>query len=151
MILRTVLIYLEKDEKYLMLYRNKKKNDYNKNKWLGVGGKIEENETSLEAVIRETKEETNLDLNSCTYRGKIRFFFDDLEEIMDVYHSTDFGGKMKECNEGDLKYVLKKEVFTLDLWPSDYLFLDVLMHTDEIFDFEFIYKNGRLIQMTRRD
>ena len=28
----------------------------------GIGGKIEENESSLEAISRETKEETNLDL-----------------------------------------------------------------------------------------
>lgn len=37
----TTLCYLEKDNKYLMLHRTKKENDINKNKWLGVGGKLE--------------------------------------------------------------------------------------------------------------
>ena len=32
----TTLCYLEKDEKYLMLHRTKKKNDINKGKWLGM-------------------------------------------------------------------------------------------------------------------
>ena len=41
----TTLCYLEKDNKYLMLHRTKKENDINKNKWLGVGGKLEKNET----------------------------------------------------------------------------------------------------------
>ena len=41
----TTLCYLEKDEKYLMLHRTKKKNDINKGKWLGIGGKLETGET----------------------------------------------------------------------------------------------------------
>ena len=45
----TVLLYLEQDGKYLMLYRNKKKKDINKGKWIGIGGHIEEGETKEEA------------------------------------------------------------------------------------------------------
>ena len=39
------LCYLEQDGKYLMLYRNKKQNDINQGKWLGIGGKFENGET----------------------------------------------------------------------------------------------------------
>ena len=41
----TTLCYIEKDGKYLMLHRVKKQNDFNKDKWIGVGGKFEQNET----------------------------------------------------------------------------------------------------------
>ena len=41
----TVQIYLKKDDCYLLLYRNKKKNDINEGKWIGVGGKREIGET----------------------------------------------------------------------------------------------------------
>ena len=34
----TTLIYLEQDGSYLMLHRVSKKNDVNKDKWIGVGG-----------------------------------------------------------------------------------------------------------------
>ena len=60
----TTLCYLEKDEKYLMLHRTKKKNDINKGKWLGIGGKLETGETPEECLKREVQEETGYKLNS---------------------------------------------------------------------------------------
>ena len=40
----TTLIYLERDDKYLMMHRISKKNDINKDKWIGVGGHFEDDE-----------------------------------------------------------------------------------------------------------
>ena len=57
---KTVQIYLKKDNCYLLLYRNKKKNDLSEGKWLGVGGHVEKGETIDEAAIREIYEETGL-------------------------------------------------------------------------------------------
>ena len=34
----TTLCYIEKDGKYLMLHRTKKRHDINKDKWIGVAG-----------------------------------------------------------------------------------------------------------------
>ena len=34
------LCYIEKDGKYLMLHRNKKEHDINKDKWIGIGRKV---------------------------------------------------------------------------------------------------------------
>ena len=61
MILST-LCYIEKDNQYLMLHRAKKKNDMNKDKWIGIGGKFEQNESPEECVIREVKEEFGIDV-----------------------------------------------------------------------------------------
>ena len=41
----TTLCYIEKDDKYLMLHRVKKEHDINKDKWIGVGGHFEKDET----------------------------------------------------------------------------------------------------------
>ena len=41
--------------------------------WNGVGGKIEDNETPYEGIIRETLEETGIDLPSVTYKGNVVF------------------------------------------------------------------------------
>ena len=40
-IFSTTLCYLERDDAYLMLHRVKKEDDYNHDKWVGVGGKFE--------------------------------------------------------------------------------------------------------------
>ena len=59
MILSTVC-YIEQDGRYLMLHRTKKKKDVNHEKWIGVGGKLEAQESPEECVVREVWEETGL-------------------------------------------------------------------------------------------
>ena len=48
----TTLCYIEKDNCYLMLHRIKKEHDVNRNKWIGVGGKFEPDETPEECLLR---------------------------------------------------------------------------------------------------
>ena len=72
----TTLCYIEKDDKYLMMHRVKKKNDVNHDKWVGVGGHFEKDETPEECLLRETKEETGLTLERFHLRGVITFLCD---------------------------------------------------------------------------
>ena len=58
----STLCYIEKDGQYLMLHRTVKKNDVNKDKWIGVGGHAEEGEGPEECLLREVKEETGIDI-----------------------------------------------------------------------------------------
>ena len=69
----STLCYIEKDGKYLMLHRTVKKNDVNKDKWIGVGGHLEQDESPEECVIREVFEETGYTLTSYAYRGLVTF------------------------------------------------------------------------------
>ena len=114
MILST-LCYIEKDNKYLMLHRTKKKNDINKDKWLGIGGKFEEGESPEECIVREVMEETGLKLNSYQLRTIVTYVSTNWEtEYMYVFTSNDFTGNLIECNEGDLQWIDKKEVYYWD-------------------------------------
>ena len=47
----STLCYIERDGKYLMLHRTVKENDINKDKWIGVGGHFEEDESPEECVL----------------------------------------------------------------------------------------------------
>ena len=66
----TTLCYIEKDDQYLMLHRVSKKNDVNKDKWIGIGGHFEEGESPEECLLREAKEETGLTLTGVMLCGR---------------------------------------------------------------------------------
>lgn len=69
----TTLCYIEKDDSYLMMHRTVKKNDVNKDKWIGVGGHAELGESPEECLLREVKEETGYTLTSWRFRGLVTF------------------------------------------------------------------------------
>ena len=144
---KTVMIYLEKNNQYLMLYRNKKKKDINKNKYIGVGGHVEKDETPDEAIVREVKEETGLDLLSFRKRGLVYFVLNGYEEEMYIYTSLDFKGDLIECDEGDLVWVDKFQVMSLPIWEGDKYFLKHLLEDDEYFEMRLIYEDDKLIQV----
>ncbi len=146
---RTTICYIEKDNQYLMLYRNKKKEDYNKGKWIGVGGKIEFEETPEQCILREVREETGLMLTAYQYRGIIRFIFDLWEdEEMYLYTATEFEGELnKECNEGELAWVPINEVMNLNTWEGDRIFLQKLIDGEKDIDLTLHYKGDKLIDV----
>ncbi|MDZ7764918.1 MAG: NUDIX domain-containing protein [Melioribacteraceae bacterium] len=67
------LCYIQKENKTLMLYRNKKENDYHEGKWNGLGGKFEPGETPEDCAIREIKEEAGLTVKKLVMKGFITF------------------------------------------------------------------------------
>ena len=127
--LETTLCYIFKDEKVLMLYRNKKEKDVHEGKWNGLGGKVEVGETPLQCVIREVYEESGLRLESPTLIGACYYpNFNGLEEMMYVYIAKQFKGELSDCDEGELHWRLKDEIMTLNIWESDRLFLPYVLN-----------------------
>ena len=72
----STLCYITRGDEVLMLHRVKKKNDINKDKWVGVGGHFEDGESPEECLLREVREETGLELTSWKLRGVITFSTD---------------------------------------------------------------------------
>jgi len=143
----TTLCYLEKDNKYLMLLRNKKEVDENKGKWIGVGGHVEDGENPVECIIRETHEETGLILNSVKPRAIIDFTSNTWESQRGfIFTSDDFSGEMiSNCDEGELKWVEKSEVMDLNIWEGDRLFLPALLNDEPFFFMELNYIDDILV------
>ena len=141
---KTTCIYLEKDNKYLMLHRNKKEKDINKDKWIGVGGHVEENETIDECVVREVKEETNLDLVNFKLCGEVLFILNNYAEQMFVYTSKEFKGELKDCNEGTLEWIDKEKVLDLPIWEGDKLIFEEI-NKGNYFRLKLVYENDVLL------
>ncbi len=144
--INTSLCYIENEGKYLMLHRVKKKNDLNRDKWIGIGGKFEKGESPEECNRREVFEETGLTLNSCSYRGIVTFVSDKWgTEYMHLFHSDSYEGEIKECDEGNLEWVEKTRLYSLPLWEGDKIFLKLLDRNTPFFSLKLVYKGERLI------
>ena len=143
---KTVLVYIKKDNQFLMLYRNKEENDINEGKYIGVGGHLEKGETPEQALIREVKEETGLNLLHYDYYGQVHFIDTNAEEMMYVYVADKFDGELIECDEGELKWIDIDKMNQLPMWEGDYLFLDKIFNKDEKpFNMVIKYRGGHLI------
>ena len=143
----TTLGYLIHDGSYLMLHRTKKAVDPNHNKWIGVGGHVENGETPDECFFREVSEETGLTLGSARLRGIVTFLSDEWEdELMFVYTSDDFSGTLIECNEGDLAFIPVDRILSLPLWEGDRIFLRELMEDAPFFTLKLKYQGDTLIE-----
>ena len=143
---KTTLCYIEEDGKYLMLHRTKKEKDDNKDKWIGVGGKIREYESPVECVKRVVFEETGLRIKAPVFRGIVHFMSEFYpNEDMYLYTADKFTGELKTCNEGDLEWVKKEDVLSLNLWEGDKIFLEELYKNNPPFELTLVYGKDNLI------
>ena len=130
----TTLCYIEQDGKYLMMHRVKKKNDINKDKWIGVGGHFEYGESPEECLLREVKEETGLTLLNFRMRGIVTFLYgEDVVEYMHLFTADHFEGEIGDCDEGELVWIPKEDVFDLPIWEGDKVFFRLLNERDDFF------------------
>ncbi len=142
---KTTLCYIEKDGKYLMLHRTKKKNDENGGKWIGVGGKLEAGETPADCAIREIREETGLRVSTIDRRGTIYFYSDVYPaETMYLFTVTDFFGEVSDCDEGELAWIEKSNLMRLPMWEGDRIFLRLLLNDSPYFELELKYHGEKL-------
>ena len=143
------LCYLENDRgEYLMLHRIKKKNDVNQDKWIGVGGKFEENESPDECLLREAREETGLTLTDYRLRGVVTFVSQGWEtEYMFLYTATGWAGELlADCDEGTLEWVDKKKVGDLPIWKGDELFFRQIEDPNSpFFSLKLSYRGDELV------
>ena len=143
----TTLCYITRGNDVLMLHRVKKKNDLNQDKWIGVGGKFEGEETPDECLLREAREETGLTLTSWRCRGVVTFLSDIWEgEYMYLFTADGFEGELKECDEGELQWVPRAFLDTLPKWEGDKIFLKLLWEDAPFFLLTLRYRGDTLLE-----
>ena len=138
------LCYIKQNGKTLMLHRVKKANDVHAGKWNGLGGKLEVGESPEQCVIREVCEEAGLEITCPRYHGLLVFAdFAGDDWFVWVFTADKFSGNLIESNEGHLKWVPDEDVTSLNLWPSDHIFLPWL-NTGKIFSARFQYHGDQM-------
>ena len=142
--MQTTLCYLSTGGCTLMLHRVKKKNDVNRDKWIGIGGKLEHGESPEECMLREFGEETGLTPTGWRYRGLVTFVSQDWCEYMHLFTATGFEGALRECDEGTLEWVPDDQVERLPIWAGDRVFLRLLRERETFFSLKLVYDGERL-------
>ena len=137
----TTLCYIEQNGMYLMMHRIKKVGDCNRDKWIGIGGHLEEYESPMDCILREAKEETGLTLTDCIYRGLVSFCSPNYEtEQMHLFSAHRFDGTLREdCEEGDLQWISEEQLFSLPMWEGDKIFLRLLPKDVPFFLLKLVY------------
>jgi 8-oxo-dGTP diphosphatase len=126
-----VLVYPRRGADVLMLHRNAKAGDYHAGKWNGLGGKLEPDESPLEAARRELREESGLDLADTAFRplGVLTFPLFKAHKgedwIVWVYSARVPAGvePLARGPEGDLRWIPAAELSALNLWAGDRHFI----------------------------
>ena len=135
-----------------MLHRTVKENDVNKDKWIGVGGHFEQGESPEECLLREVKEETGYTLTAWKFRGIVTFVYgEDIVEYMSLYTAGGFTGAMIECDEGQLEWVDKTKLFSLELWEGDKIFFRLLEEGREFFSLKLVYDTKDVLKYAALD
>ncbi len=141
----TTLCYPERDGQYLMLHRIKKKNDENHDKWIGVGGHFEKEESPEDCMLREVLEETGLTVTKFRYRGIITFVSDLFScEYMHLFTCSEWTGALRDCNEGVLEWIDKQALYDLPMWEGDRIFLRLLEQDVPFFSLKLVYRGETL-------
>ena len=145
---KTTMAYIVSKDRssYLLLHRNKEKNDINEGKWIGIGGHLEEGETYLRAFKREIKEEASLEVKEYRYLGYADFLNDLYpSERMYIFRVDEYEGEVGECDEGELSWVEKKKMLDLPMWEGDKAFIPYIESDEKPFSMILFYHGDELL------
>lgn len=132
----TVLCLIHKDNQYLL--QNRVKQD-----WKGFtlpGGHIEKDESIVEAVIREMKEETGLTICNPKLCGVKQFPIEDGRYIVFLFSADQFSGEVISSDEGEMHWVSKEELSSLQL-VDDFMELLQVILDDSLSEFQYVVES----------
>lgn len=139
---RCVLTYVMDGDNVLLILKKRGLGDgyYN-----APGGHIELEETSTEAAIRETKEETGLTVSDLKERGTLRFQFKDgMRMVCYVFTTSVWEGGLKECDEAKPFWADKNNLDYDMMWKDDKLWLPLLLDGKE-FEGWFVFDDREML------
>ena len=139
---RGTLLFL-KDQDQVLLIR--KKRGHGAGKINGPGGKIDPGETPLQAALRETREETGIEVPEATLMAEFRFL--DLVALQwygYVFLADAWTGTPRETTEADPFWCPISELPFEQMWDDDRYWLPRLLAGERLRG-DFLFDDGRLL------
>lgn len=106
-----------------------KKRGFGQGYWNGFGGKVKENETIEQAMLREVKEESGLDLIEYSKVGILEFEFINDQSFLQVhvFKSNSFEGQLQENDEMHPQWFDINQIPYEKMWLDDKYWLPLLL------------------------
>lgn len=147
---RATLCFLVKkyDGKIVEILLGMKKRGFGIDKWNGVGGKLQINESSLECVIRETQEEIGVLPINLEHCAQLNFDFigqPDIGQNVDVFITDKWQGKIKESEEMRPAWFQIDKIPYEQMWWDDKYWLPKILQGEKLRG-EFVFKDDKLIE-----
>lgn len=117
--IEVVAAMIQVEDMILVVQRKEDEKAYKSLKWEFPGGKVEEGERPEDAVIREVKEELQLDINPVASIGRVVYEYPDSTVDLTLFHCALIDGLpiLKEHN--DLSWTDKSLLYTFDWSAAD--------------------------------
>lgn len=87
--------------------------------WEFVGGKVENGETKEQALIRECKEELNIDVSVGEVFTEVIHEYPDISICLTVFNATIKSGKIQKLEHNDIKWITPREIKNYPFCPAD--------------------------------
>ena len=95
--------------------------------WEFVGGKVEPGETKQQALIRECREELDIELNVGDVFMEVLHEYPDLTVALTLFHATIQRGEPKKLEHHDIQWITPAQIHQYDFCPADEEILKRLM------------------------
>ena len=134
----TTLCYILNNKDEVLLIMKKR----GVGKWNGPGGKVSEKESIEEAVVREVKEETGLDISNVINKGVLEFVAPQKPEIQSRCHifiTRDYKGNIIESEECYSQWHPVSKLPFDKMWEDDILWLEKLLKEEAEVKYRFFF------------
>ena len=132
----TVLCLVEDGNRILL--QNRVKDD-----WQGYtlpGGHVEKDESFVDAVIREMKEETGLDIKNPKLVGVKQFPIEYGRYVVFLFKTNEYSGKLLSSNEGKMEWVEYKDISKIKT-VDDFEELLKVFNSNDLSEFQYVVKD----------
>jgi 8-oxo-dGTP diphosphatase/2-hydroxy-dATP diphosphatase len=120
-----------------------KKRGFGAGRWNGFGGKVNANESIMQAAGRELTEECGITGQSFLQKAVLRFRFENNQDEIEahLFEVTEFTGEPVETEEMRPQWFYKNEIPYDKMWPDDRFWIPYFLDGKK-FEGEFFFKDS---------